>query len=96
MHGLYEPDEDEEQPEVVECPRCDELNEPNAAYCMRCGFALDQETAAELEEQTESDLKQDYRDTDPEDTDTMDELDALDEVLDDPEVKALLLEKLND
>jgi len=96
MHGLYEPDEDEQEPDVVECPRCQELNESDAAFCMRCGFALDQETAAEFEERVESDVKQDYRDTDPEDTDTLEKLDALDGLLEDPEVKAALLDKLSD
>ena len=96
LHGLYEPDEEEQTPDVVECPRCQELNEPNAAFCMRCGFALDQETAAELEEQVDADLKADYRQTDPEDTGTNAKLDALDEILDDPEVKEALLEKLGE
>lgn len=95
MHGLYEPDEDEQQPDVVECPRCEELNEPDAAFCMRCGFALDQEAAAEVEEQTESKVKESYKQADPEDTETMDKLDTLDEILDDPEIKTALLEKLN-
>ncbi len=96
MHGLYEPDEDEQQPEVVECPRCQELNEPDAAFCMRCGFALDQETAAELEEQVEDDMKEDYKGIDPDDVESADLLDALGEALEDPEAKAKLLERLED
>jgi hypothetical protein len=96
MHGLYEPDEDEETPDVVECGRCQELNESNASYCMRCGFALDQETAAEIEEQTEQDVKEDYRDTDPSDTETVELLDAFDEALDDPEFKEELLNRITD
>jgi len=96
MHGLYEPDEDEQQPDVVECDRCQELNEPDAAFCMRCGFALDQETAAEVEEQADEKMKESYKQTDPEDTDTQEKLDTLDEILDDPEVKTALLEKLGE
>ena len=96
MHGLYEPDEDEQQPDVVECPRCQELNDPNAAFCMRCGFALDQETAAELEEQADSKIKESYKQTDPADSKTMEKLDTLDELLDDPEVKAALLDRFSD
>lgn len=96
MHGLYEPDEEEETPVVIECDRCQELNEPSASYCMRCGFALDQETAAEVEEQTEQDVKEDYRDTDPEDTKTVELLDAFDEALDDPEFKEELLQRITD
>jgi len=95
MHGLYEPDEEEQQPDVVECDRCQELNDPDAAFCMRCGFALDHDTAGEFEQQVETDVKRDYRETDPEDEDTVEKLDTLDELLDDPEVKAALLEKLD-
>ncbi|MFC7007745.1 tyrosine-type recombinase/integrase [Halalkalicoccus salilacus] len=96
MHGLYEPDEDEDEPNVVECPRCQELNESDAAFCMRCGFALDQETAAELQERVESDIKQDYRETDPSDEETMDRLKTLDNLLANPEVKQALLTKLEE
>jgi integrase len=95
MHGLYEPDEEEQQPDVVECVRCQELNEPDAAFCMRCGFALDQETAAEVEEQADAKVKESYKQVDPADTDTQEKLDTLDEILDDPEVKTALLEKLD-
>jgi site-specific recombinase XerD len=96
MHGLYEPDDDEKTPDVVECDRCQELNEPSASFCMRCGFALDQETAAEVEEQTEQDVKEDYRDTDPSDTETVELLDAFDEALDDPEFKEELLRRITE
>ncbi|MCY4731924.1 tyrosine-type recombinase/integrase [Natronomonas gomsonensis] len=96
MHGLYEPDEEEETPDVVECDRCQELNEPSASYCMRCGFALDQETAAEFEEQAEQDVKEDYRDTEPSDTETVELLDAFDDALDDPEFKEELLKRISD
>ena len=53
MHGLYEPEDGEEEPDIVECPRCEELNEPDAAFCMRCGFALEIDAAEELEEAEE-------------------------------------------
>jgi len=96
MHGLYEPDEEEQTPDVVECPRCQELNEPNAAFCMRCGFALDQETAAELEDKVDEDMKEDYKNTEPGDTETVEKLDTLDDLLEDPEVKTALLEKLGE
>ena len=49
LHGLYEPDEDDEEASVVKCPRCEELNEPSAAFCMRCGQALDIDAAEEVE-----------------------------------------------
>ena len=91
MHGLYEPDEDEDQPDVVECPRCQELNEHDAAFCMRCGFALDEEVAAEVEEQTESKVKESYKQVDPGDAETVEEIEAVEEALDDPETMNKLL-----
>jgi len=96
MHGLYEPDEEEDTPDVVECPRCQELNEPTAGFCMRCGFALDQETAAELEEQVDEDMKEDYKQIDPDDVESAELIDALGDALEDPEAKAALLEKLSE
>lgn len=96
MHGLYEPDEEEQTPDVVKCPRCQELNAPNAAFCMRCGFALDQETAAELEDQVDEDMKEDYKQIDPDDVESADLIDALGDALEDPEAKAKLLEKLSE
>ena len=95
MHGLYEPEEEEQQPDVCECPRCQELNEPDAAFCMRCGFALDQETAAELEEQVDEDMKEDYKQIDPDDVESAELINALGDALEDPEAKAKLLEKLS-
>ena len=49
MYGLVE-EEDEEEPSVVECPRCEELNNPGDKFCARCGFALEREIAEEMEE----------------------------------------------
>lgn len=58
MHGLEEEEEDEDVT-VVECPRCDELNEPDDHFCSRCGQALDREAEEELEvvqEKAESEI----------------------------------------
>ena len=49
MHGLYDPDEEESQPSVIECWRCEELNEPEDSYCSRCGQALTVDAAEEIE-----------------------------------------------
>jgi site-specific recombinase XerD/predicted small metal-binding protein len=94
MHGLYEPEDKEDTPDVVECPRCQELNEPTAAFCMRCGFAIDQETAGELEAEVGEKVKQSYKESDPSD-DLTDKIDTLDELLQDPEMKEALLEKMD-
>ena len=49
MHDLVDENEEEDEASVVECPRCDELNESGAKFCMRCGFALDVDAAEEVE-----------------------------------------------
>lgn len=43
----------------------------------------------------EADVKQDYADTDPEDTTTKAKLDTIDDLLEDPEVKTILLERMD-
>ena len=63
-------------------------------YCSRCGCALDTETAAELEYEAESDVKQSYAQTDPDDADTQGKIDTVDALLDDPDVKAALLRRM--
>lgn len=47
---------------------------------------LDEHPAASDVQEIEEDVKQDYRDTEP-GNDTQDKLDALDDLLDDPEVR---------
>lgn len=62
MHGLYDPTEEDDEPSVRECWRCEELNEPSASFCSRCGAALDRETADEVavaQEQTTEAADQD-------------------------------------
>lgn len=49
LHGLAPADEDDHEDTVQECPRCEELNEPDDQFCSRCGHALDGDAAAELE-----------------------------------------------
>ena len=96
MHGLYEPENEGDTPDVIECPRCQELNEPKAAFCMRCGFAIDHETVGDFEAEVDTKIKESYKEADPSDTETVDKIDTLDEILEDPEVKAALLEKLQE
>jgi len=52
LHGI----EDEEKPEEsqlspIECPRCDEKNDPEAKFCYKCGQAL-KEFGPEVEKET--------------------------------------------
>lgn len=89
MHGLVDPDEDEETPDVIECWRCEELEDPDRRFCGKCGAPLDKD-AQEFAEQVEEDVRKDYRDQDPRDQGTMDKIDTIREYLQDPEVKAIL------
>lgn len=45
LHGLYEPDEEEDHSGVNECWRCEELNEATARFCVRCGAPMDEEAS---------------------------------------------------
>jgi integrase len=92
--GLRE--EESESPLTPQvCPTCSEPLSEGDRACSACGtvFAPD---AKEVEDQIDSDMKESYKETDPEDRETQEKLDALDEILDDPEVKSALLEKLGE
>lgn len=49
MPGLYKLDEEGDEPSITECPRCEELNESDATFCMRCGQPLNIDAAEEVE-----------------------------------------------
>jgi site-specific recombinase XerD len=49
LHGLASEDEDEPDETIRECPRCTELNAPDAAFCSNCGQALDTAVATRVE-----------------------------------------------
>lgn len=66
-----------------------------ARSCPYCGMTYTPD-ARDAEEKIQDDMKQDYRETDPSDTDKMDKLDQLDTLLDDPEIKQLLHERLDE
>lgn len=90
-------DEDESSPFTPPvCPTCDTPLESDAKACAACGtvFAPD---AVAVEEQIEDDIKQDYREIDPEDEEKAKFIDAFDEVLEEhPEAKQTLLDKIED
>jgi len=48
-----------------------------------------------VEEKIQEDMKQSYKETDPTDAETMKKLDALNELLKDPEVMEVLKERLD-
>lgn len=91
--GKREPSEDQSPLSPDVCNVCGESLPPNAKACPGCGtvFAPDAKVA---QDQITDQMKESYKQTDPEDTDTQEKLDTLDDLLDDPQVKAALLEKL--
>ena len=93
MHGLDVDEGETEHIGPIECPRCGYEEKREAHFCSRCGQAMRAEAAAEVRD-IEEDVKRDYAETDPGD-DKQDKIDTLDELLDDPEVKAALLEKMD-
>ena len=90
---IREPEEESSlTPEIC---HCGEPLPPNAKACPRCGTVYTPD-ARSAEEKMAEDVKQDYRETDPADTDTMNKLDQLDNLLDDPEIKQLIHERIDD
>lgn len=95
IHGVEVAEEETEDIGPIPCFRCGYETKREAHFCPRCGQAMHVEAAANVED-AEADVKASYRETDPEDEETMADIDALDEVLDDPEVRELIAEKLAD
>lgn len=92
--GLREPEDDSPlTPDV--CDVCGNSLGPNAKACPRCGNVFTPD-AQQAQGQIQADMKDSYRDVDPSDGERLEQVDALDDLLDDPEVKALLLEKLQE
>jgi hypothetical protein len=87
MHDLVDEEDEEDDEAVVECSRCDELNEPDAAFCYRCGFALDVDAAEEIEK-VEEDVT---ASADSDDLERAQEL--VRELADNPEVLQKVLEE---
>jgi len=92
LHGLNVKEQETEEIGPVPCPRCDYQEKREARFCSRCGQAMRAEASADVRD-IENDVKQDYRDTDPDDTEL---LDAFDDALDDPEFKEQLLDKIEE
>jgi integrase/recombinase XerD len=77
------------------CPTCKENLPPAAKACPNCGQVFTPD-AQSTKQKLDTDVKDSYKQTHPEDTDTQEKIDQLDDLLDDPDVKAALLEKLNE
>lgn len=86
--------EAEEEPDTLtpkQCT-CGATNPPDAKACANCGIVFSPD-ARHAQETVREDIKESYKQTEP-GSDTQEKLDTLDELLDDPEVKSALLEKL--
>jgi len=97
-HAQVATGEKEPEPESAlspeKCPTCGEILEPDAKACSACGSVFTPD-AKSAEEQIQADVKEDYRDTEP-GGDGQDKLDALDHLLEDPDVKAALLDRMGE
>ena len=91
--GLREPDEKNPLTPPV-CDGCAEPLEDDWRSCPYCGLTYSPD-AREVEEQMQEDVKGSYADTEPE-NEQQENVDKVDELLEDPEVKAALLEQMND
>lgn len=92
--GIREPDDDSPlTPEV--CTVCSNPLPPNAKACARCGTVYTPD-ARSIVEQIDGDVKADLAQTDPEDDETQKKINALDDLLEDPAVKAALLDRVED
>lgn len=78
-----------------ECPNPDCLNEldPTDKACNSCGTIISPD-AQSAKETIDDSMKESYKQTHPDDEETMAEIDAIEDALDDPEVKQLILEKM--
>jgi len=89
---------DVEEESALTPPTCNTCNEPlpgSAKACPSCG-AVYTPDAKDVHESIEDQVKESYRQTDPDNTETQEKIDALDELLDDPDVKTALLERLGE
>lgn len=77
------------------CPTCGEIMDPGAKACSACGTVFTPD-AKSVEDNIDTDVKQSYAETDPDDSDQQDKISQLDDLLEDPEVKQALLEKIGD
>lgn len=73
---------------------CGEKVAPTAKACPNCGMLFSPDAQA-VEEETEQQVKESYKETEHGSA-SQEKVEQLDELLEDPEVKALLAEKLSE
>lgn len=92
--GIREPDDENPLTPPV-CDGCGEPLDGDWKSCPYCGLTYSPD-AREVEEEIQDDVKESYKETDPTDTEVQEKVDMVDELLDDPEVKQILLENLDE
>ncbi|WP_435179809.1 tyrosine-type recombinase/integrase [Halorussus sp. AFM4] len=85
--------ESELTPEV--CPRCGENPPENARICHICGLEFTPD-AKEYAQDANDMIRESYREVDAEDMDQLEKVQLLDDILDDPEVKEIMLGRMED
>lgn len=93
LHGLEVTKDDEDTIGKVVCPRCDEENKHEARFCVRCGQALTADAIEEFEKADQM-MKESYAQTDPRDTETLGEIESVEDVLEHPKVKQAIADAL--
>ncbi|WP_348613594.1 tyrosine-type recombinase/integrase [Halobaculum rarum] len=93
LHGLEVNEGETQHIGPVDCPRCGYQEKREAHFCSRCGQAMRVEAAGKTED-LQDDIKYDYADTDPDDISTQEGIETIDALLDDPDVKSALLERM--
>lgn len=77
------------------CPKCGSEPPEEAQVCHICGLEFSP-GAEKLAEQADEEVRAGYKDIDSDDVDKLEKLQAIDDILEDPEVKDLLLERMKE
>jgi uncharacterized membrane protein YvbJ len=77
------------------CPQCGANPPKNAQVCHICGKEFTPK-AKNKSEETDERVRTSYQDVDIEEMDILEKIQAVDETLDDPEVKDMLFDKMED
>lgn len=85
--------ESELTPEI--CPQCGTNPPENARVCHICGLEFTPD-AKEYSQDADDKIRESYREVDTDDMDKLEMLQMMDEILEDPEVKDLMLERMAD
>jgi hypothetical protein len=88
-----EDQESELTPEV--CPTCGESPPEDARLCPYCGLAFTPDAEAIMGDADEA-VREDYREVDPDDPDAVEKIQLMDALLEDPDLKQAILEKMGE